>query len=111
MASSNPAWVLSVEQHLEAFLTGDARRESLPPMTRPQRAVVHELARELAETQGVSGSMSAVERTWLDATVTAATGGVEMFDGASGSTDEKFPGHLHVAPDGKLVISRPKTLT
>ena len=66
---------------------------------------------EVTETQGVSGSLSAVERTWLDATVTAATGGVEMFDGASGSTDEKFPGHLHVAPDGKLVISRPKTLT
>ena len=66
---------------------------------------------EVTETQGVSGSLSAVERTWLDATVTAATGGVEMFDGGSGSADEKFPGHLHVAPDGKLVISRPKTLT
>lgn len=66
---------------------------------------------EVTQTQGVSGSLSAVERTWLDATVTAATGGVEMFDGGSGNADEKFPGHLHVAPDGKLVISRPKTFT
>ena len=45
MARTQPAWILSAERHLEAFLTGDARRESLPPMTRPQRAVVHELAK------------------------------------------------------------------
>ena len=45
VARAQPQWVRSVELHLEAFLAGDARRESLPPMGRPQRAVVHELAK------------------------------------------------------------------
>ena len=54
------------------------------------------------ETQGVSGSLSAVERTWLDATVTAATGGVEMFDGASGGTDESSRGTCTSLPMGNL---------
>ena len=36
---------MSLERRIEAFLSSDGRRESLPPMARPQRAVVHEVAK------------------------------------------------------------------
>ena len=44
-ARSQPKWVEGIEQILANFIAGDKRRESLQPMPKPQRAIVHELAK------------------------------------------------------------------
>ncbi|KAL1530891.1 hypothetical protein AB1Y20_001782 [Prymnesium parvum] len=45
LARRQPAWVAALEARLDAFLSSERRRESLPPMTRVERQVVHELAK------------------------------------------------------------------
>jgi len=45
VAKAQPAWVRQVDELLSAFCRGDARRESLPAMTKQQRGVVHEMAK------------------------------------------------------------------
>lgn len=45
LARESPDLVAQLERRLDAFVAGAARREALEPMTRKQRALVHELAR------------------------------------------------------------------
>ena len=44
VARAQPTWVASIEELLASFIAGGKRRESLPPMPKVQRAIVHELA-------------------------------------------------------------------
>lgn len=45
LARSNSHFISQIEARLDRFIEGTARREALEPMTRGQRALVHELAR------------------------------------------------------------------
>ena len=69
------------------------------------------IGNEVTETLSGNGdALSAAESAWLDATVQGATGAVEIFDSSNNGNDpaDKYPGQLHIAPGGKLMVSKPK---